>query len=69
MQPEMQLNLGLNIRIPGGLHRGREPALAHVQAGGRSRNRGADGAMCAAEFKDRYGEPPGAVRNLLSMRR
>ena len=62
---EIQLNLGLNIRIPARLHQRREPAPAHVQAHRRSRNR-----IPTTRRTRRTHRPlrpaPSAVRNLLA---
>ena len=49
---------------PSGLHCGRKSEAANVQAGGGCRNRVATERR-SAELRDRYGEPPAAIRNLL----
>ena len=61
---EPQLNLGLNIRIPGD-YIGEENHRLRIYkriAGVESESQLAD---VSAELRDRYGEPPPSVRNLL----
>ena len=62
---EVQLNLGLNIRIPGGYITEENQRLRMYKrvAGVETQAQLKD---VRAELKDRYGEPPDAVRNLLS---
>jgi transcription-repair coupling factor (superfamily II helicase) len=62
---EVQLNLGLNIRIPGAYIAEENQRLRMYKrvAGVETEAQLKD---VRAELKDRYGEPPGAVRNLLS---
>jgi len=61
---EPQLNLGLNIRIPGDYIAQENHRLRIYKriAGVESESQLAD---VAAELRDRYGEPPASVRNLL----
>jgi transcription-repair coupling factor (superfamily II helicase) len=62
---DVQLNLGLNIRIPGGYITEENQRLRMYKrvAGVETEAQLKD---VRAELKDRYGEPPDAVRNLLS---
>jgi len=63
-EAETQLNLGLNIRIPGNYIPEENQRLRMYKrvAGVESESQLSD---VAAELEDRYGPPPGAVRNLL----
>src|SRR5438067_623371 len=63
-EEEIQLNLGLNIRIPADYIQEENQRLRMYKrvAGVESESRLAD---VRAELQDRYGEPPAAVRNLL----
>jgi len=63
-EEEIQLNLGLNIRIPADYIGEENQRLRMYKriAGVESESQLAD---VRAELEDRYGEPPGAVRNLL----
>jgi transcription-repair coupling factor (superfamily II helicase) len=63
-QAETQLNLGLNIRIPGDYIREENQRLRMYKrvAGVESESQLND---VRAELTDRYGEPPAAVRNLM----
>ena len=63
-EEEIQLNLGLNIRIPADYIQEENQRLRMYKrvAGVESEPRLAD---VRAELQDRYGEPPPAVRNLL----
>jgi len=63
-EAETQLNLGLNIRIPGEYIREENQRLRMYKrvAGIETESQLTD---VAAELQDRYGEPPAAVRNLL----
>jgi transcription-repair coupling factor (superfamily II helicase) len=63
-EAEIQLNLGLNIRIPVDYIREENQRLRMYKrvAGVESESQLKD---VRAELKDRYGDPPAAVRNLL----
>ncbi len=63
-EAEIQLNLGLNIRIPGDYIKEENQRLRMYKrvAGVETESQLKD---VASELKDRYGEPPLAVRNLL----
>ena len=63
-QPRPQLNLGLNIRIPADYIAQENHRLRIYKriAGVESESQLAD---VSAELRDRYGEPPASVRNLL----
>ncbi len=63
-ETETQLNLGLNIRIPGDYIPEENQRLRMYKrvAGIEKESQLAD---VAAELQDRYGEPPAAIRNLL----
>jgi transcription-repair coupling factor (superfamily II helicase) len=63
-EEEIQLNLGLNIRIPADYIGEENQRLRMYKriAGVESESQLAD---VRGELEDRYGEPPGAVRNLL----
>jgi transcription-repair coupling factor (superfamily II helicase) len=63
-EAETQLNLGLNIRIPGDYIPEENQRLRMYKrvAGVESESQLSD---VAAELEDRYGPPPAAVRNLL----
>ena len=62
---EIQLNLGLNIRIPSEYIKEENQRLRMYKriAGVETESQLKD---VRAELTDRYGEPPGAVRNLLA---
>ena len=64
-ETEIQLNLGLNIRIPGDYIKEENQRLRMYKrvAGVETESQLKD---VASELKDRYGEPPPAVRNLLN---
>ncbi len=64
-EAEIQLNLGLNIRIPGDYIKEENQRLRMYKrvAGVETESQLKD---VASELKDRYGEPPLAVRNLLN---
>ncbi|HEX8816274.1 MAG TPA: transcription-repair coupling factor [Terriglobales bacterium] len=63
-EAETQLNLGLNIRIPGDYITEENQRLRmYKRVAGIDKESQLDDVL--AELRDRYGEPPAAVRNLL----